>query len=325
MTATSQPRGSLAAKLVGAMLGSSVGAGVLAVLIFHSVAAGADRAEGWDGLGMALMGLALAALLGALVYSATVTALLFRILPKGRRLWPVLTANFVPHVVGLLNIPFGSTDYRADATAIPLAVLIVSIPFVALVASAGIIRLRWLSAVLGVAVVVGAITTTVGAAHQEKNDAASYRQLFNESTLPFALVDGATLNPPEGLWKMSSVDQPSVYRNEVSVLWLEPVYPDRLYGAEDQRMALKFALAGESPTCSGSSTDCSFEQVATTDHGPVMKGPHRADYYVDVTGGRWVISQTWDVPEHSVVALLQSLRPVSADQFVDACPGCGTR
>lgn len=274
----------------------------LAICVPTSVLA--QRAEGWSGLGVALVGLAAAVGLGVIALVVTAAVAFGRALPRGQRARPALAAVVGP--LAAVVVTAGPLAWGGPGTKLCLASLTVLLPL----AVTGHVRWRWAVVVAVAAVVLGFVHTGTQGWSRDQDRRAELERF--EGALP--LTDGRSLDSPlPGGWEYLDTD--------VS-------YPgsDLPLGMQWRRGAGTPDEDNYSVTVSTDATDCAplaTEPTCTVVgrgvHGEITR--HYSGYvFVRVGDVEWrVVSYRLD--DADATAVLDSLEPVDVDTFLRATEG----
>ena len=259
----------------------------------------AQRAEGWSGLGVVLVGLAAAAALGVIALVVTAAVAFGRALPRGQRWRPALAAVVGP--LAAVIVTAGPLAWGGPGTKLCLVSLTVLLPL----AVTGHARWRWAAVVAVAAVVLGFVD---GGAKQWGRDQDRRAELERfEGALP--LTDGRSLDSPlPGGWVYLDTDVP--------------------YPGSDLPLGMQWR--------SGAGTPDEDNYVRQGRHGTDRLHPlgHRADVhgggqgvhgaitshysgYVFVRVGEveWRV-ESYGLDDADATAVLDSLEPVDVDTFL---------
>lgn len=287
--------------LRAAVVTMAVPALVVAVTLALTFAV-ASRAEGWSGLGYAVVGLGVAALLGAVAVAVTARAAFARALPAGQRLRPALAA-----VAGVAAVVLGSvlSDRAGGGRSVTLVLL--ALPVVLPLVVTGHLRARWVAALLVGAVAVGAVAAAVDARQAAQAERAGVA-VFGDD-LP--LAGGSDFRSPLPGYRHLSTRVPRAAWDPEHELPLEVQWRRGRYPEPEDNYVVSVALRPSECTTLGGTPTC--VEVGRGDHGAVQRFDNGVTYlFVQVGEVEWRVDGLDDA---DALTVLDSLEAVDAETF----------
>lgn len=268
-------------------------------------AAAASSVEGWTGLGYALTGMAVTALVALVALLVTARVAFARTLPAGHRLVPA--AALVVGVIGVVLVPW-LVGARGLLGGSQLAgVLLLPLPVLLPLAVTGHLRWRWVAGAAGAVVVVLALGGALEARRAAESDRADVA-VFGDA-LP--LAGGRSFDSPLPGYRHLITDVPHAewsfgVASPMRIQWRSGRYPDT-----EENYVVSVSLTptnchpvGDTPTC---------VELGQGTRGPVVRADNGTRYvFVRVGGVEWRVEGLSDDDARTV---LDSLEPVDADTF----------
>ena len=285
------------------MLRASVLTLVVPTAVFLTIAVPtsvlAQRAEGWSGLGIVVVGLGAAIALGVVALVVTAAVAFGRALPRGQRWRPALAAVVGP--LAALVMTTGPLAWGGPGTKLCLAGLTVLLPL----AVTGHARWRWAVVVAVAAVALGFVD---GGATQWGRDQDRRAELERfEGALP--LTDGRSLDSPlPGGWVYLDTDVPYPGSDlPLGMQWRRGANtPD-----EDN---YSITVATEPTDCTPFGDDPACTVVGQGVHGEITR--HYSGYvFVRVGEVEWRV-ESYGLDDADATAVLDSLEPVDVATFL---------
>lgn len=287
--------------LRAAVLTVAVPAAVVAVTLALTFVV-ANRAEGWSGLGYAVVGLGVAAVLGAVAVAVTARAAFARALPAGQRLRPALAA-----VAGVAAVVLGAALSDRTGGGRYVALVLLGLPIVLPLVVAGHLRARWVAALLVGAVTVGAAGAALEARQAGLVDRADLA-VFGDD-LP--LTEGRDLRSPLPGYRHLSTRVPHAewdpeHELPLDIQWRRGRHPER-----EDNYVVSVSLRPTDCTPIGATPTC--VEVGRGDHGRVLRHDNAVTYlFVQVGDVEWRVDGLEDA---EALAVLDSLEAVDAETF----------
>ncbi|MGW6128509.1 hypothetical protein ACWFNE_00650 [Cellulomonas sp. NPDC055163] len=287
--------------LRAAVMTVAVPAAVVAVTLGITFAV-ANRAEGWSGLGYAVVGLGVAAVLGTVAVVLTARVAFARALPAGQRLRPALAA-----VAGVAALVVGTVLSDRTGAGRLVALVLLALPIVLPLVAAGHLRARWVAALLTAAVAVG----VAGAALEGRQAEATTRAALAAFGDDLPLAGGTDFESPLPGYRHLSTRVPRAewdpeHDLPLDIQWRRGRYPEPEdnYVVSVSRQPTDCAPQGGTPTC---------VEVGTGDHGRVLRHDNAVTYlFVQVGEVEWRVDGLDDA---DALAVLDSLEAVDAETF----------
>ncbi|NUU19090.1 hypothetical protein HP550_17720 [Cellulomonas humilata] len=275
---------------------------VVAVMIPVSLVS--QAAEGWDGLGTALVGMAVAAVLGVVALVVTASVAFGRVLPRGQRWRPALAA-----VAGVLTptiVSVGPLAWGGTGTKLCLLSLTVLLPL----AVTGHVRRRWVAVAVVAAVVLGFVEAGAQRWGQDRERRAELARFAG--ALP--LTDGRSLDSPlPGGWAYLSTSLPYPgYDQPLRMQWRRDTGT-----AGDGNYVV--ATTTERTDCAPLRTEPTCTVIGRGPHGDITRS-ESGYVFVRVDEVEWRV-ESYDLEDADAVVVLDRLEPVDADAFLRAAQG----
>lgn len=277
---------------------------VVAVAVAIPVSSLAQRAEGWNGLGVLLLGMAVAGVLGVVALVVTASVAFGWALPRGQRGRAVLAAVVGP--IAALAMTVGPLAWGGPATKLCLLSLTVLLPLVV----TGHLRRRWAAAVVVAAVVLGIVHTGTQRWSHDQDRRAELERF--EGALP--LTDGRSLDSPlPGGWVYLTTSVHSRGSGlPVGMQWRRDA------GTPDEdNYSVKVDTARTDCTPLGTEPTCTV--VGRGAHGDVTRS-ERGYVFVRVGEVEWRV-ESFRLDDADATTVLDRLEPVDVDAFLRAAEG----
>jgi hypothetical protein len=287
--------------LRAAVVTLAVPAGVSAVTIALTYVA-ASRAEGWSGLGYAILGMGAAAVLGAVALVVTARVAFAQALPAGQRLRPALAA-----VLGVVALALVGVVANQAGVGSYVSLLLLAMPVVLPLAAAGHLRARWVAALVGAVVVAAAL----GGVLENRYAALSTRADIAAFGDDLPLADGRTFRSPLPGYRHLSTRVPSAawsseYRLPLDIQWRRGRYPEH-----EDNYVVSVSLRSTDCTPLGDTPRC--VEVGQGAHGRIVRHDGAVTYvFVEVGQVEWRVDGLGDA---EAISVLDSLEPVDAETF----------